>query len=257
MTNVWKDLFASYRKFKAKMVDSPSYEPLGQRVIFTNSSEAEKRERYKEYQRKYYQEHKEKYKEYAKRSRRKHHPPKDKKWLMWMQLAIYNYLVEKTREWVDAPRWTQIARDLGITCAQVYNAVFVLIKKWYVWRYMSWRYYLTKVPEEKDMITANDLDRTYKKLYNKSKEEEKLFMTTEEDYNNLVKTNEEIKKDNKDLQKKVDELRESNIALIQERESKISSLNSEIRDLRNSLVKKTDEFNELKDAVKVLLKYFQ
>lgn len=246
MTNLFKD----YRNYRSRLVDSPSYKWLQQEVV---DEKELKKMKQREYQRKYYQEHKEKYREYASRSWRKYHPPKWDRWLMWMQLAIYNYLVEKTREWVDAPRWTQIARDLGITCAQVYNAVFVLVKKGYVWRYMSWRYYLTKVPEEKDTITASDLDRTYKKLYNKSKEEEKIFMTTEEDYNNLVKTNEELKKELQECRKEKEEL---------EWQVKNSVDHIEwLMESNNTLEKKNlslrGQVDELKGVVKVLLKYFQ
>lgn len=171
---------------------------------------------------------------------------------MWMQLAIYNYLVEKIGEWEVAPRWTQIARDLGITCAQVYNAIFVLVKKGYVWRWASWRYFLTNVPENKEEVTVSDLDKTYKKLYNKTEEEEEMVFVKEKDYNDLVKNHDELKNELEECKREKEEL---------EWQVKNSIDHIEwLMESNNTLEKKNlslrGEIEELKGVVKVLLKYF-
>lgn len=46
MTNIWNDLFASYRKYKGKDIDSPAYEPLENEVV---SKETLKKLKAKEY----------------------------------------------------------------------------------------------------------------------------------------------------------------------------------------------------------------
>ena len=59
MSKTGDDLFASYQRYKSKMVDSPGYEPLEQKVVIKGMDDEEKKKKLKEYHKMYYQKNKE------------------------------------------------------------------------------------------------------------------------------------------------------------------------------------------------------
>lgn len=219
------------------MVDSPSYEPLGQGIMIEDSLEGGRRKR-RDYMRDYRKKNREKLNEYQRNYWKNRRVLIKREWLFGIQKGVYDYLVEYHRKWEDAPRWTQIAKDLGMKETSVYTAIFQLIKKWYVWRWSMWRYYLTKVPEEKE-ITVEDIKDTIEVLNKKSSDNSEIVYVNEKDYDDLVKRNEELEEQVKNSISHIEWLMESNDTL----EKKNLSLRREIE--------------ELKWVVKVLLKYFQ
>ena len=149
-----------FRDYEWRKVDSPYYEPLGQSIPVQETQTPTKEEilkaKRRDYQRRYYEEHKEKMRQYM----RDYY-----KWkrtggeLKWIQLEVYNYMVEQYQLWDRVPRATQIAKALNMWEQTIYNAAATLVKKWYIGRWALGKYYLINPPkEDKDEITkTNDI----------------------------------------------------------------------------------------------------
>lgn len=147
--NKLTNLLQDFRDYQSRKVDSPYYEPLGQSIPLqeteTITKEELRRAKRRDYQRKYYEEHKEKMKQYMRDYRKRKRTGKEG-WLKWVQLAVYNYMVEQYQLWDRVPRATQIAKALNVWEQTVYNATAVLVKKWYIGRWALGKYYLINPP---------------------------------------------------------------------------------------------------------------
>jgi len=260
MTSMEDDLFASYRKYKAKMVDSPWYEPLWQSVVSKEMVEDSKKKRISDYHKEYYKKNRERIRKYQRLYDRKRNENWNHRWdMIWNQKRVYEYLLEQYRKWKDSPRWTEIARALWIWENSVYTAIFKLTKKWYVGRGSYGRYILLKFPENEQItvndieITVNDIENTIDVLKERSKDEWKLFMTTEEDYNKLVHMNEELKKELGEVRKENEELKRQ----VDNSVGHIDSLMNSNSNLEEKNLSLCGQIEELKWVVKVLLRYFQ
>lgn len=241
------NIFEQFSEYQSRKVGHPEYKPLEQKVEVPKTKEEINREKRNEYHKEYYRKNKERLRAQQREYWRKNHVNWNHKGdMVWNQKRVYEFLLDQYRKWEDPARWTEIAKALWISDNSVYAAVFQLTKRGYLGRWTYWRYLLLKFPEGEKIINESQEENDSEMVY-----------VNEKDYDGLIEMNNKLKNENMDLQKKVDELRESNTALLQERDGKTSSLNYEIRDLRNELTKKTEELNELKNAVKILLKHFQ
>lgn len=160
------NLFENYREYQSRKVDNPNYEPLGQSI--TVGTPVKKVDSRKEYQREYYKKNKEKMREYQRKYKMKH-PQKysykgvpQKYWLKWVQLSVYNYMIEQYQLWDRVPRATQIAKALNVWEQTVYNATAVLVKKWYIGRWALGKYYLINPPVKENESLKNEIKETEK-----------------------------------------------------------------------------------------------
>jgi predicted DNA-binding transcriptional regulator len=163
--------------------------------------------------------------EYQREYHRKRYSKLPKKyWLKWVQLDVYNYMVEQYQLWDRVPRWTQIAKALNIWEQTVYNAVFALVKKWFVGRWQAGKYYLINPPikEEGDEIkkelevmweTFDEPEMVYVEE-NKYDEMEEKIKSLEEQVSNsvwhiewLMNSNTELEKKNIGLLHQIEELK--------------------------------------------------
>lgn len=165
------NLFEDFRDYQSRKVDNPSYEPLGQPILEqTPTKEEILSAKRRDYQKKHYEEHKEKIKQYMrdyykwKRTNKEHN-------LKWIQLCVYNYMVEQSQLWDRVPRGTQIAKALNVWEQTVYNAVSSLIRKWYVWRWAMGKYYLINPPKQEEELNkeiwTNDIGLIAEQAKNK------------------------------------------------------------------------------------------
>ncbi len=218
------NLFEDFRDYQARKVDNPNYPPLGQSILEqTPTKEEVRKAKRKEYQRKYYEMHKEKMREYNREYQRKHYSKLPKKhWLKWVQLSVYNYMVEQCQLWDRVPRWTQIAKALDIWEQTVYNAVFSLVKKWLVGRWQAGKYYLINPPIKEEEVkkepevtweTFDESEMVYVEE-NKYDEMEEKIKSLEEQISNsvwhidwLMNSNAELEKKNIYLLHQIDELK--------------------------------------------------
>ena len=237
MTNLFRD----YRNYRSRLVDSPVYKWLQQEVV---DEKELKRMKQKEYQKEYYKKNKERIRKYQRAYWRKGHETWNHRGdMIWNQKRVYDYLLEQYRGWKDSPRGTEIARALGITENSVYTAIFNLTKKWYVGRGSYGRYLLLKFPDGDKPV--NNLQE--------GENSEKLFVTTEENYNKLRKENEELKNEVKEWKKQKEELELQVKNSVYHLESLMKSNDS----LERKNLSLCGQIEELKWVVKVLLKYFQ
>lgn len=124
------NLFEDFRDYQARKVDNPNYTPLGQTILEqTPTKEEVRKAKQKGYMKKYYEKNKEKMREYQREYQRKRYSKLPKKyWLKWVQLSVYNYMVEQYQLWDRVPRATQIAKALNVWEQTVYNATAILVK---------------------------------------------------------------------------------------------------------------------------------
>lgn len=163
------NIFKQFRDYQSRNVDHPSYEPLKQWVLVL-SPEEEKRRKRNEYAKEYYRKNKKRLREQQREYwRRKHADGNHKGNMIWLQKAVYEFLLDQYRKWEDPARWTEIAKALGISENSVYTAVFQLTKKGYLGRWTYWRYLLLKFPEwekfdEEQTVTLEDIESAHKTL---------------------------------------------------------------------------------------------
>ena len=219
------NLFKDFRDYQSRKVDNPNYTPLGQPILEQPLTKEEvRRVKQRGYMKKYYEKNKEKFREYQKKYYSKHNNKLPKKhWLKWVQLSVYDYMVEQYQLWDRVPRWTQIAQELNIWEQTVYNAVFSLVKKWLVRRWEAGRYYLINPPVKEEDIGTNDIGIVWETLdepemvyveENKYDEMEEKIKSLEEQVNNsvwhiewLINSNTELEKKNMNLLHQIEELK--------------------------------------------------
>lgn len=218
------NLFEDFRDYQSRKVDNPNYTPLGQPVLEKTPTKEEVRNaKRREYLRKYYEEHKEKMREYQREYQRKRSNKLHKKqWLKWVQLSVYNYMVEQYQLWDRVPRATQIAKELDLWEQTVYNATAVLVKKWYIGRWALGKYYLINPPVKEEEV-KKELEVTWETLdepemvyveENKYDEMEEKIKSLEEQVSNsvwhiewLMNSNAELEKKNIGLLHQIEELK--------------------------------------------------
>ena len=254
MTNL--DIFQKFREYQSRKVDNPNYEPLGQTILKPELSEEElKKQKAREYSKRYYEEHKEERKEYYRNYHKKNGQMEKEYGLKWIQLRIYKYLLEYHNKWHDLPRWTKIARDLNLNLQSVYNTMFQLIKKWYASRWAIWKYYLVNIPESEEAINEVIVEENPEMIY-----------VEEDKYDWLVDENTDLMNENAWLRSKIEELEEY-IKWLEEKskwlEEQVNNSVWHIDWLINSnteLEKKNidllHQIEELKWVIKILFKYF-
>lgn len=218
------NLFEDFRDYQSRKVDNPNYTPLGQPVLEKTPTKEEVRNaKRREYLRKYYEEHKEKMRAYQREYHRTHSKKLPQKhWLKWVQLSVYNYMVEQYQLWDRVPRWTQIAKALNVWEQTVYNAASVLVKKWYIGRWALGKYYLINPPVKEEEVkkelevaweTLDEPEMVYVEE-NKYDEMEKKIKSLEEQVSNsvwhiewLMNSNAELEKKNIGLLHQIEELK--------------------------------------------------
>lgn len=221
LTNLLED----FRDYQSRKVDNPNYTPLGQTILEQTPTKEEARKvKQRGYMKKYYEKNKEKMREYQREYYKKHsNKLSQKHWLKWLQLSVYNYMVEQYQLWDRVPRWTQIAKALDIWEQTVYNAVFSLVKKWLVGRWEVGKYYLINPPVKEEDEVKKELDVMWETLNepemvyveeNKYDEMEKKIKSLEEQVSNsvwhiewLMNSNAELEKNNIDLLHQIEELK--------------------------------------------------
>ena len=213
-----QNIFEKFRDYQAKKVGNPNYTPLGQPILEARNDKR------REYQRKYYAEHKEKMREYQREYHRKHSNKLPQKyWLKWVQLSVYNYMVEQYQLWDRVPRATQIAKALDLWEQTVYNATAVLVKKWYIGRWALGKYYLINTPVKEEEKVKKELEGVWETLNEPEMvyveestydEMEKKIKSLEEQISNsvwhidwLMNSNSELEKKNIDLLNQIEELK--------------------------------------------------
>ena len=221
LTNLLED----FRDYQSRKVDNPNYTPLGQTILEqTPTKEEARKAKRREYLRKYYEEHKEKMREYQREYHRKHSNKLPQKyWLKWVQLSVYNYMIEQYQLWDRVPRATQIAKALNIWEQTIYNATAVLVKKWYIGRWALGKYYLINPPVKDEDESNKELDVIWETLdepemvyveENEYDEMEKKIKSLEEQVSNsvwhiewLINSNTELEKKNIGLLHQIEELK--------------------------------------------------
>ena len=219
------NLFEDYRDYQSRKVDNPNYTPLGQPILEQTPTKEEVRNaKRREYQRKYYEKNKEKMREYQREYHKKHNNKLPQKhWLRWIQLSVYDYMVEQYQLWDRVPRWTQIAKALDVWEQTVYNAVFSLVKKWLVGRWEAGKYYLINPPIKEEDEVKEEIDVMWETLdepemvyveESKYDEMEEKIKSLEEQVSNsvwhiewLIKSNTELEKKNMSLLHQIEELK--------------------------------------------------
>lgn len=220
-----KNIFEKFRDYQARKVDNPNYTPLGQPILEQTPTKEEVRNaKSREYHRKYYAEHKEKMREYQREYHRKYRNKLPQKyWLKWLQLSVYDYMVEQYKLCDRVPRWTQIAKALNLWEQTVYNAVFSLVKKWLVGRWEVGKYYLINPPIKENEEVKKEIEVVWETLNepemvyveeNKYDEMEEKIKSLEEQISNsvwhidwLMNSNSELEKKNIDLLRQIEELK--------------------------------------------------
>ena len=219
------NLFEDFRDYQSRKVDNPNYTPLGQPILEqTPTKEEVRKAKQREYMKKYRENNKEKIREHQMKYYKKHRINLPKKhWLKWVQLSVYDYMVEQYQLLDRVPRCTQIAKALDFWEQTVYNAIAVLVKKWYVGRWALGKYYLINPPiKEEDEIkkelevmweTFDEPEMVYIEE-NKYDEMENKIKSLEEQISNgvshidwLMNSNSELEKKNIDLLHQIDELK--------------------------------------------------
>lgn len=185
------NIFEKFREYQSRKVDNPEYKPLGQPILEqTPTKEDVRKAKRREYLRKYYEKNKEKMREYQREYHRKHSNKLPQKyWLKWVQLDVYNYMVEQYQLWDRVPRWTQIAKALNIWEQTVYNAVFSLVKKWLVGRWQVGKYYLINPPIKEEDEVKKELEVVWETF-----DEPEMVYVEEDKYDEILKENESLKK---------------------------------------------------------------
>ena len=182
------NIFERFGEYQARKVDNPNYTPLGQPILEQTPTKEEVRKvKRNEHAREYYRKNKKKMREYQKKYKMKH-PQKysykgvpQKYWLKGVQLSVYDYMVEQYQLWDRVPRWTQIAKALGIWEQTVYNAVFSLVKKWLVGRWQAGKYYLINPPVKKEDVAKNEIEVVWETL-----NEPEMVYVEEDKYDSMV-----------------------------------------------------------------------
>ena len=228
------NIFKNFIDYQSRKVDNPNYTPLGQPILEqTLTKEEVSKAKRREYLRKYYEKNKERMREYQREYHRTHSNKLPKKhWLKWVQLSVYNYMVEQYQLWDRVPRATQIAKALDLWEQTVYNATAVLVKKWYIGRWALGKYYLINPPikeevefppikvedevnKEPEVIweTFDEPEMVYVEE-NKYDEMENKIKSLEEQVSNsvwhidwLMNSNAELEKKNIDLLHQIEELK--------------------------------------------------
>jgi len=221
LTNLLED----FREYQSRKVWNPNYTPLGQTILEqTPTKEEVRKAKRREYLRKYYEEHKEKMRKYQREYHRKHSNKLPQKyWLKWVQLSVYNYMVEQYQLWDRVPRATQIAKALNVWEQTVYTAIAVLVKKWYIGRWALGKYYLINPPIKEEDVIKKEIEVTWETLdepemvyveENKYDEMEKKIKSLEEQVSNsvwhiewLINSNTELEKKNIGLLHQIEELK--------------------------------------------------
>ena len=219
------NLFEDFRDYQSRKVDNPNYTPLGQPILEQTPTKEEIRKvKQRGYMKKYYEKNKEKIKEYYREYRRKHSNKSSQKyWLKWVQLSVYNYMVEQYQLWNRVPRATQIAKALDVWEQTVYNATAVLVKKWYIGRWALGKYYLINTPVKEEEKVKKELEGVWETLNEPEMvyveestydEMEKKIKSLEEQISNsvwhidwLMNSNSELEKKNIDLLNQIEELK--------------------------------------------------
>lgn len=244
------NLFEDFRHYQWRKVDSPYYEPLGQTILTSEKSKEElKKQKHKEYQKSYYEKNRGKINEYNRNYWRKTHEssnPKDE--LSWLQKKVYDYLLNQYRKWEEPARWTQIAKALGISENSVYTAAFQLTKKWYLGRWTYGKYLLTKFPDGDTAVNEKPVEK-----------ESEMVYVEEDGYDKLVQQNTDLRNENIWLRKKIKELEEQ-VKWLEEQVNNSVGHIEWLMDSNNKLEVKnltlSNDMEELKRVIKVLLKYF-
>lgn len=219
------NIFEKFRDYQARKVDNPNYTPLGQPILEqTPTKEEVRKAKRREYQSRYYEKHKEKMREYM-REYYKNYRSKlpQKHWLKWVQLRVYDYMVEQYQLYDSVPRATQIAKALNVKEQTIYNATAVLVKKWYIGRWALGYYYLINPPVKEECEVKNELKIMWETFdepemvyveENKYDEMEKKIKELEEQVSNsvwhidwLMNSNAELEKKNIDLLHQINELK--------------------------------------------------
>ena len=219
------NLFEDFRDYQSRKVDNPNYTPLGQPILEQTPTKEEIRKvKQRGYMKKYYEKNKEKIKEYYREYRRKHSNKSSQKyWLKWVQLSVYNYMVEQYQLWNRVPRATQIAKALDVWEQTVYNATAVLVKKWYIGRWALGKYYLINPPVKEEDVAKNEIEVVWETLNepemvyveeNKYDGMEEKIKSLEEQVSNsvwhiewLINSNTELEKKNIGLLHQIEELK--------------------------------------------------
>lgn len=220
-----QNIFEKFRDYQSRKVGNPNYTPLGQTILEQNPTKEEVRNaKRRGYMKKYYEKNKEKMREYQREYHRKHsNKLPQKHWLKWIQLSVYNYMIEQYQLWDRVPRATQIAKALDVWEQTVYNATAVLVKKWYIGRWALGKYYLINTPVKEEDVSKNEIDVVWETLNepemvyveeNKYDEMEKKIKSLEEQVSNsvwhidwLMNSNAELEKKNMDLLRQIAELK--------------------------------------------------
>lgn len=221
MTN----LFEQFRDYQWRKVDNPNYTPLGQTILEQTPTKEDVREvKRREYMREYYEKKKEKMREYQREYHKKRYSKLPQKhWLKWVQLSVYNYMIEQYQLWDRIPRATQIAKALNVWEQTVYNATAVLVKKWYIGRWALGKYYLINPPIKEEDEVKKELEFTWETFdepefvyveENKYDGMGEKIKSLEEQVNNsighiewLMNSNTELEKKNIDLLHQIEELK--------------------------------------------------
>lgn len=220
-----QNIFDKFRDYQARKVGNPNYTPLGQTILEQTPTKEEVRKvKQRGYMKKYYEKNKEKMREYQREYHRKHsNKLPQKHWLKWIQLSVYNYMIEQYQLWDRVPRATQIAKALDVWEQTVYNATAVLVKKWYIGRWALGKYYLINPPVKEEDEVKKEIDVVWETLNepemvyveeSKYDEMEGKIKSLEEQISNsvwhidwLMNSNAELEKKNIDLLHQIEELK--------------------------------------------------
>lgn len=284
------NLFEQFIENQKRNVDSIHYQPLGQGINVLTEEEVkrikqrEAQKKYKEnmtdeqkakrkaYHQQYYLDHREKLlernKQYQENKRKERwlgtrkHFSLNKTGLTELQQYIYDQMVEYYKVHNKLPRGTQLAKELWMWDASVYQVINILIKKGFIFKWELGKLYLSNlVDEPKEEPTVEVTTKPVEITTAESKEPVsrtfpwEMVYVNEKEYDKLVKDKERLAKLVKELREQIDSL-QNDLADERDRHHKLEVDRDRLEELERLTCRQAKERHEIELAVKTLFKHF-